>query len=162
MSKSWKIGIDLGKRTGFAAICGSEVKTWVKELSGQYGERYMELEAAIYGFMVSLDVLTKINAVQMVVYEEPPYVRNMKTYGELCGYEAIIIHMFEGWVMPWYGINNRTLKKEMCGSGNADKKLMLVKACELAGREIKSQDEGDAILCAFYAAKLCDDHQEEE
>lgn len=150
MSEAWKIGIDLGKRTGFAAIHKKSFISLAQELVGDFGERYLQLEIMLSELIEPLQT----EPIEMAVYEEPPYVRNMKTYGELCGYEAIVIYVLESFKIPWYGINNRTLKKEMCGSGNADKKMMLAKACELAGREIKSQDEGDAILCAFYAEKL--------
>jgi len=150
------LGVDLGKNTGFSAIKDGEFyKSKAIVLKGEYGERYLELERAFEYFVLDDPKIYNDNdEIRFLVYEEPPYVNNRKTYGELSGYEAIIIKNCEAWSIPWLGINNRTLKKEMCGKGDASKEEMMSIAELLLDKDELTQDEADATLCAFYAERL--------
>ena len=152
--KTWKsvIGVDLGKQTGIACVRNGETECETFLLTGSFGQRYAQL----YNHLVN----TRPHDIDLLIYEEPPYVKNMQVYNELSGYEAVVILFCENFRIPWHGVNNRTLKKIMCGDGRAEKEQMRARACELAGLEVpefktkkaanEAQNKYDAILLAYY------------
>ena len=91
--------------------------------------------------------------VSIVVYEEP-YMRNVNTLRALSNLEGVLVAMCEHVGAPYCAVHNRTLKKEMCGKGNATKEQMMAEAWKWSGKKDLTQDEADAILCAFYGLKL--------
>ena len=157
--KTWKsvMGIDLGKQTGIALIVHGITAAEVVTLDGDFGQRYGQLYHQLYNAQLPYTDL------DLLVYEEPPYVKNRQVYNELSGYEAVVILFCEQRGIPWLGVNNRTLKKAMCGDGRAEKEQMMRTACELAGLEmptfktkkaaIEAQNKYDAILLAYYGLK---------
>ena len=152
--KTWKsvIGVDLGKQTGIAHYTYNHIEAKTQLLKGDFGQRYAEL----YNCLVD----TFPGGADLLIYEEPPYVKNKQVYNELSGYEAVVILFCENFRIPWHGVNNRTLKKIMCGDGRAEKEQMRARACELAGLEVpefktkkaanEAQNKYDAILLAYY------------
>ena len=155
--KTWKsvMGIDLGKQTGVAFYYNGDIEAETLLMGGSFGQRYAEL----YDYLLNAHP----HDTERVVYEEPPYVKNKQVYNELSGYEAIVILFCENFKIPWIGVNNRTLKKVMCGDGRAEKDKMREIACELAGLDVpefktkkaatEAQNKYDAILLAYYGLK---------
>ena len=175
------IGIDLGERTGFAAIdAGKLIHKGSCLLKGVYGQCLLALEDYLREFIHlvrmgrfhdgTYDDYVDKYPIDLVLIEEPPCVKNHSVYNQLSGYEAICIKLCEQMRIPYLSENNATIKKVICRGGavgKTDKDDMLRVACELIGQPIPTgfktkkarteiQDEYDAVLCAYYGQYLLD------
>jgi len=147
------IGIDLGKKTGLAVLKGKKrILTRPIHLEGEFGERYSQLYKEVRSVILRVEAMEY--CIGMVGIEEPPYVKNAKVHGELCGYLAVIILLCEERMLPWIVINNKTIKLKLCGYGAASKQKMYETATEIIGIETlnvaMTQDEADAVLVARW------------
>ena len=169
------LGVDVGANTGLAAIevTDTDVICLHREviaLEGEYGERLIQLEAALFEFIKAIrrdpavKTVYRPRDIDMLVVEEPPRVRNTSVYNQLSGYEAIVIKVCEDLCVPYVSGNNASIKKIVCRGGAVGKTTkddMMLKAAELIDeiippfdtkKERDYQQNGyDAVLCAFYA-----------
>ncbi len=144
------IGIDLGKNTGVAVLKDKKViLTHPIKLYGVFGERYFQLYKEVRAIILRLEAMG--HRIGMVGIEEPPYVKNFRTFGELSGYLATLIILCERRLLPWMTVNNKTIKKDLCGHGNANKKAMYIEAMNIFEEPRKiTQDEADAVLVGYW------------
>jgi len=155
------IGVDLGAKTGVAWVDDGKLQdAFVFNVkSATDGEEYYCLHEAISGFITTLLIrdtkpVDKDGTEIYLFWEEPVFARNVNTYRRHCGYDAVLALLCEQNEIAYSSVNNRTIKKIVCGNGNASKEDMMAKAKELSGRDDLTQDEADAILVAFYGWEM--------
>ncbi|MHA1280748.1 MAG: hypothetical protein ACTSQ8_26675 [Candidatus Helarchaeota archaeon] len=148
------IGVDLGKKTGFALTDGEYLLTKSLKFENKTdGEDYTQFRNEL------ANILSNIDHYENDVYffcEAPPYVQNKRIFGKLSGYEAIFLEFCTrmsnlGLIKYFESINNQTIKSHF---GVKSKSDMMAKAKELSGRDDLTQDEADAILVAFYGWEM--------
>ncbi len=88
-----------------------------------------------------------------LVYYEQPHMRG--------GYSTEVLYGFVTHLQTWCAtksvnhtaVHTGTLKKSTTGHGKASKSMMMEEAKHIAGKEIESDDEADAICLLAYAER---------
>ena len=153
------IGIDPGYKssaTGIALVSGGVLLDgFSRHLAGEYpGQRIRSFRDLIESLI--RDVRKGIygpDRIGMLVWEEP-HARFRTALIPLSWLESQLYDLCERLYVPYIPVNNKTIKEALCETGGADKKAMLAAAERLANKPIESQDEADAVLCAFYAERI--------
>lgn len=153
------IGIDPGYKTSATGIGlvarGELLDSFSRHLAGEYpGQRIRSFRDLIISLVRDVRAgRYGPDRIGLLVWEEP-HVRFINAFRGLAYLESILYLTCEDLLVPYTPVNNKIIKKALCGSGGADKKSMTAAAERLAHKSIAAQDEADAVLCAFYAERV--------
>ena len=141
------MAFDLGTKTGWAYWDGYGVTSGHESFKVKVGESPGMLYVRARTFVANqLDG----EAPDLIVYEEP---WGPGKYAKQVLHGLVSIVMAEAAVrqIEFAKVAAMTLKKWATHNGRASKEDMVVRASELVNKEIKSDDEADAICALFWA-----------
>lgn len=141
--------LDLGILTGWAAVSNGQIESGVqafklKKTEG-YGVRYVNFEA----WLTERIALTG-GGVEAVYYEDVLHHTGTKAAHCYGAFKGVIGMVCERRGIPYVGVNVKTIKKFMAGTGNASKAQM-IEAIRKMGHEPADDNEADAISLLYYS-----------
>ena len=135
------LALDLAKSTGFCELTdGFLVESGTVLLEG-------DLTARFIGLREWLDQRLSVD----VVVVERGHCRGWAPTISGIGFRTVAAIHARMRSSGFDEVHTGTLKKWATGNGKASKARMMERASELAGRDIKCDDEADAICLAFYS-----------
>ena len=156
------MGVDPGKVWGLSIIGDGKL------LKHEYidNSNFKDIMIRVYLFYARICIELEYHNPKMVVIEEPPFVRNIKGYGQLKQYEAAAWLACENFRTPYVSEQNKILKKWFTGNGSAKKVDIMEAALDRYNlrRPIFDKKEAllwenayDAVQCAAYAEWLSEE-----
>lgn len=150
------VGLDVATNMGWAYWNGKKVQSGAWDLSCARDE---SRDIRLWNFVVELDKLRE-QGIDLIVFEA---VRNLgfnKKGGFSTATGVIVQSELQGVLknycmahqIPYKGYSPSEIKKFATGKGNANKEDMIRVANERFGRNVKSDDEADAV-CLLYLAE---------
>ena len=122
------LGIDVGsKNLGFAISSFSE-KNWLV-IADSYCLTYPKIQDRLVFIEDAFSKLIEDYCVNVIAYEAP-YMRNGKNAMGLYFVSGLITYLAGKYKLPLIALSPKTVKKEVTGTGNAEKKLVESKVLE--------------------------------
>ena len=150
------IGLDCATRTGWAVL-ESDGMTHELLSSGweEFRSRKKRIQAGeLYAaFGTFLDELIRDEMPAALAYEMP-HQRGGEATRKLINLTGRVEELGYQHDIPVYSIHSGTIKRLATGNGHACKDEMILAASRIAGHQIKSDDEADAIMTAVACARL--------
>ena len=153
------IGVDPGYKssaTGIGLASGGVLlDSFSRHLAGEYpGQRIRSFRDLIESLIRDVrNGVYGLDKIGMLVWEEP-HVGFINAFRGLAYLESILYLVCEDLLIPYTPVNNKTIKKALCGSGGAGKMGLLAAAERLSNKLFMDQDEADAVVIAYYAERV--------
>jgi len=145
------LGLDLAKLTGYCVSDGTHFESGVWD----FGSIRDAVKSRHNGHMFEalLNELDKIHNLDAIVYERAHHRGGAATRIAL-GLVSVTLMYAAQYGIRVFDVHTATLKKWATGDYRAGKLAMMAFASEKTGREITSDDEGDAICVAEYGRSV--------
>ena len=141
------LSIDPGTSCGWASLSAGRVESGVHQFSLGRGDspgmRFIR-------FNSWLSEMIALGKPELIIYERP-HLRGGYATDLLVGFATRIQEACAVTGIECEAVHSATLKKSACGSGRADKAMMILKARERFSKDVTSDDEADALNLLWLA-----------
>lgn len=141
--------IDPGSHCGWASLVDGRIESGVQNFSLKRGEskgiRFLRFNTWLVGML-------ELVKPHVVVYEMAHF-RGGHATEILVGMTTRIEQFCEERGIEYSSVHSGTLKKQICGKGNANKKEVMMAVKKIYNREVSGDDEADALALLDYAIK---------
>jgi len=145
--------LDLGTTTGWAVNDGAGLASGTQSFS--FNARYEGGGMRFLKMRRWLDEMRKLTGFDHLFFEEVMQRALSIAAGHVYGgFLGTVTAWCEEQGIPYEGIPVGTIKKFATGKGNAGKDQMIAKAVQLAVRQVKDDNEADAICLLFYIRSI--------
>ena len=141
------LAIDPGTKCGWASFCQGHVESGVHEFALGRGDSPGMRFLRFRNWLADIIAMTKP---ELVTYERA-HMRGGFATDLLVGFTTRIQEMCAEKGIEYEAVHSATLKKSTCGSGRADKSMMVKVASERFGKVVTSDDEADALNMLWMA-----------
>ena len=153
------LGLDLAKLTGYCVSDGTHFESGVWDF-GKIRDAMKERHNG-HMFDALYDKLNNMDFPDAIVYERAHHRGGAATRIAL-GLVSVTLMYAARHDIRVFDVHTATLKKWATGDYRAGKLAMMAFASEKAGREITSDDEGDAICVSAYGRSVLKEEEDEE
>ena len=145
------LALDLATNVGWA-VCANGVVTHgehsCKRIHGKKSQPDENPGAAYFKFRNFLTDSIHLHKPDALLTEYTGHFQSAPARDICCGFRGILLEVAARFGLPLYSYAPMTIKKRFCGTGKADKPMMMAEAKRL-GYDVAGPDETDAIAILY-------------